>query len=221
MANMKHTNVALTFALAAIAAPAAFGMHYKLEITGPVLPPMVGVPAPPHAVFSGCSADSNTIAVGIDWLPNGIRMLCADAGRMGFWTTPVPAPAIGSSEGNAGRMLCPSGMAVSGLIYTEGLIFTMPVCSVLVPNYVNGTVARHFRLVDFKEQPVGTGAQPCPGNDFVQSLQSVNGSISAVCTPISLPHALPTIPTWTLRCALSDSAPPWAHMRSKALAWRW
>src|SRR5579872_7286034 len=72
MANMKNTTLALTFAVAAIAAPAAFGMHYKLEIAGPILPPPVGAPPPPHVVFSGCSADSNTIAVGIDWLPNGI-----------------------------------------------------------------------------------------------------------------------------------------------------
>jgi len=184
MANMKNTTLALTFAVAAIAAPAAFGMHYKLEIAGPILPPAVGAPPPPHVVFSGCSADSNTIAVGIDWLPNGIRMLCADAGRIGFWTTPVTASAIGSDAGAPGRMLCPSGMAISGLIYTEGLIFPMPVCSILVPNYVNGTVARHFRLVDVNEQPTGNNAVACPGSDFVQSLKSVNGSIGPVCTPI-------------------------------------
>jgi hypothetical protein len=176
---MKRTALNLIFSLAAMAAPAAFGMHYTVN-TNPNLGPTIKLP--PLVTLennaSTCTAASNTIAVGFDADSAGYRILCADAGRIGFWTTPVPGDLVGHLTASSARFLCPSGSALAGLQFIEGLVFPFPLCGELVPDFQTGLVSRKVLFtVDntvveklSKTAPVNPGDFNCGPAGWVESL---------------------------------------------------
>lgn len=168
---MNRITLALTLALATLATPAAFGMNYKAATPVAIFtPPVITFPPPPTTAFSGCSSDSNTIAVGYESFPNGIRILCAEAGRTGFWTTPVSGPLVGQESAHHTRFLCPSGNALAGLTYIEGLTIPFPLCATLIPNLTTGVVG-HGDLINPNETPAPVGSSACPNIQFIQSLK--------------------------------------------------
>jgi len=184
----------LTFAV--LSSPAAFAMKYA-----PVTPQIIGIVNPLHPFvnnFSGCSSDSNTVAVGYEFYPAGFRMLCADAGRIGFWTSPVEATLVGEAAGSGERFVCPSSTALAGLLFVEGLIFPFPLCGELIPDFKTGNVHHGVMFSvdkvlvekESKTGPVDPGVVSCGPGGFVQSLQAsrnaagtVNG-FGAVCNSI-------------------------------------
>src|SRR5262245_31628202 len=94
--NRKSLNLIVTLAM--MAAPAAFGnMHYAPVAATPIITP-INLLHPQPNNFSGCSSDSNTIAVGYEIYGTGFRMLCADAGVIGFWTTTTEGPLVGQTS---------------------------------------------------------------------------------------------------------------------------
>jgi len=115
--NMKRNPLSLILALAVLTAPAAFGMKYATVIAIPIVNVPLDLLHPTATVnnFSGCTSESNTIAVGYELYTGGFRMLCADAGRIGFWTTPVEGPLVGLAPQTGQRFLCPSGSALAGV----------------------------------------------------------------------------------------------------------
>jgi hypothetical protein len=179
---MKRNPLSLVLTLAVLTTPAAFGMRYATVTATPIL----NIPSllhPPVNNFSGCASDSNTIAVGYDLYAGGFRMLCADAGRIGFWTTPVAAVVVGMSGQDpqpVQRFLCPSGTALAGLQYVEGLLFPFPLCGELIPDFTTGSVQRKvlFSADDTvveklsKGPPENPGVVSCGPAGYVQTLQA-------------------------------------------------
>lgn len=167
-----------TLAFAAIAAVNAFGMSYEQTIL-PIVPIF---PPPPPPVLSGCYGD--TLAVGIEYFGGGgARILCADAGQIGFWTAATPSTSMGTISSSGLRILCPSGSALSGVAFSEGFPLPLPACSVLIPNLQNGTVSRGAITSG------GIGGL-CAGSKFVQTLQGTFNSLgaltafTAICNPV-------------------------------------
>ena len=137
---MNPKTLALIFAIGiTLAVPAFSSMHYLATISGPVLP--IQFPPPPPTEFATCQSNSDTIAVGMDTFAAGVRVLCADAGRIGFWTTFTPSSALGTESNPFTRRLCPSGTALSG-VHRGANGRSEPICSILVPNFTSGAVAR-------------------------------------------------------------------------------
>jgi hypothetical protein len=164
----------MTMMIAALSVPAAFGMKYKqqLLISGPpeftLQDGRVQTQPPPS---SSCTSSSNTIAVGYEFHAQGVRILCADAGMIGFWTAAIAGAVIGQDALSFSRFLCPSGSALSGLQTIEGLAVPLPLCSTLVPNLQTGAVTRSG-LYLVGEATAGTGSAACSGSQFIQLLRA-------------------------------------------------
>jgi hypothetical protein len=195
---MNRNRLSLVLSLAMLAAPAAFAnMRY---VTVPATP-ILTVPDllhPPVNNFSGCSSASSTIAVGYEIYAGGFRMLCADAGVVGFWTTPVESALVGTAPDAGERFLCPSGTALGGVQYIEGLVFPFPLCGELIPDLTSGTVRRTVLLsIDnvaveklSKGPPQTPGVVSCGPAGYVQTLQASRNAagaltgLSAICNAI-------------------------------------
>jgi hypothetical protein len=185
---MKRNALSLMVTLAALTTPAAFGMKYAAPTVVSIVPPATNLLLhPPVNNFSGCSSESNTIAVGYEVYAGGFRMLCADAGRIGFWTTPVEATLVGQAPDAGQRFLCPSGTALAALQFIEGLAFPFPLCGELIPNLKSGTVQRSvLYAVDgtVVEKLSKTGDIPgvvsCGPAGYVQSLQASRNAAGQV-----------------------------------------
>jgi len=170
--------------------PAVFGMHYSVSTNiSPVvtpLPPNVFIP--PVNNVSLCTSASNTVAVGYEIYSGGFRMLCADAGRIGFWTAPLAAAAVGVEPQSFERFLCPSGTALAGVQYIDGLIFPFPLCGELIPDFKTGFVHRTVlftvdkTVVEYesKTAPVTPGVISCGPEGWVQSLAALRNSAGIV-----------------------------------------
>lgn len=178
---MKRNALNLILTLVAVLTPAAYGMHYTsvplrfppFNFPGNLLTPSVNN-------TSACTSISNTIAVGYEVYNGGFRVLCADAGRIGFWTTPVPGPLVGQDLTLISRYLCPSSSALAGLRFVEGLL-PFPLCGTLVPDMSTGAVQRSDTLFGVDETvQTGSGAQPCPQEQFIQSLVASRNAQGAV-----------------------------------------
>ena len=182
---MKRNSLSWILALAAFATPAAFAMKYgtptATTIAGsPISTVPVPVINPAVNNLSACLTDSNTIAVGYQIYAGGFRMLCADAGRIGFWTHPVAAALVGSEPDAGTRYLCPSGMALAGLQYIDGLIFPFALCGELIPDFTTGLVQRKVLFsVDgavvekLSKGPAETpGVVSCGPAGFIQALKA-------------------------------------------------
>jgi len=172
----------IVFALVMAAAPAAFGMKYAPVNAPPILTSPVNLVLPPLVNnFTGCPSDSNTIAVGYELYLGGFRMLCADAGRVGFWTTMVEAPLVGQGASTPERFVCPSGMAFAGVQYIEGLIYPFPLCGELIPSLQSGTVTRKVlystngAVVEklSKTGDTAPGVVSCGPAGFIQTLKAL------------------------------------------------
>jgi hypothetical protein len=178
---MKNKQFTMILALGAALAVPAFSMHYKVEISGPVIP--IQFPPPPEIEFASCTSTSNTIAVGIDNFPDGIRVLCADAGRIGFWTSFVPSSVVGTAGNTFTRRICPSGSTLVG-VHHAGTAPPSPLCTVVVPNFFTGAVTRSGLFTTDKALPF-IGDFVCPTNEFLQGFRSVDGEPpSPICSTI-------------------------------------
>lgn len=194
---MIRHSLHLVLTLAVLTTPAAFGMRYASSNATPIFTVPGNLINPAVNNFSGCSSDSNTVAVGVDVYAGGFRMLCADAGRIGFWTAPVASILVGQDAQSHHRYLCPSGTALAGLQFIDGLIFPFPLCGELIPDLVNGTVSRTVLYsvngtVVAKLSKTGDplGVVSCGPAGFVQTLKAsrdaagnVNG-FGSVCNAI-------------------------------------
>jgi hypothetical protein len=190
---MKRTHLNLTIALAVMTIPAASAMNYKA--------PAILIPSIPTVQLfdnlSGCSSASHTVAVGYESYTGGFRILCADAGDIGFWTTPVKGELIGVANLLQGRFICPSGTALAGLYYVEGINTPFPTCAVLIPVFSTGTVLRGD-MVSVSSAPMSLQFPTCGPNQFIQTLKAQRGAndavqgFSAICNSIqtvNLVHA--------------------------------
>ncbi|HEY2018828.1 MAG TPA: hypothetical protein VGH38_35225 [Bryobacteraceae bacterium] len=176
---MKRNGLTPILMMAVLATPAAFGMHYATAQNPlPISTLPVNLPHLLPLNISACSSDSNTVAVGYETYAGGFRLLCADAARIGFWTTTLPAELIGQQAGSTQRFLCPSGTALAGAQYIEGLIYPMPLCGELIPDLTSGDV-RHTVLFTVDETvveklskngPTTPGVVSCGPAGWVQSL---------------------------------------------------
>jgi hypothetical protein len=184
---MKRTALNLILTLAALTAPAAFGMHYSVSST-PTLTRVPNVSIQLENNVSTCTAASNTIAVGVDIDSSGYRILCADAARIGFWTTPVAGAVVGHLSDSTTRYLCPSGSALAGLQFIEGLIYPFPLCGELVPDFQTGLVSRKVLFnvnenvvaKESKTAPEDPGVFSCGPAGWVQSLTASRNAAGAV-----------------------------------------
>ena len=186
---MNRHSLSLILTLAVLTTPAAFGMKYATTNATPTFTvPVNNLINPPVNNFSGCSSDSNTVAVGYDVYTGGFRMLCADAGRIGFWTTPAASTLVGQDAQGHQRHLCPSGTALAGLQFIEGLAFPLPLCGELIPNFADGTVHRTIlystsgtvvvKLSRIGDEPPGVTS--CGTAAYVQSLKASRDAIGSV-----------------------------------------
>lgn len=186
---MKRNALCLMLTLAAWNASAA-SMHYHAANTGPTLvqPPVTFV-NPATNNLSTCTAASNTVAVGYDVFPAGFRILCADAGRIGFWTTPTLGALSGLQSDSAQRYLCPSGTALAGAQFIEGIASPFPLCGELIPNFATGQVQRTVLFTpdevvvekESKTAPTTPGVVSCGVAGYVQSLianRTATGAVS-------------------------------------------
>src|ERR1041385_1213271 len=104
-------------------------------------------------------------------------MLCADAGRIGFWTTPAAAALVGVVSQPSQRYLCPSGSALAGVLFIEGLIYPFPLCGELIPDFKTGSVHRTVLFSvdktvvekESKTAPVTPGVISCGPAGYVQT----------------------------------------------------
>jgi len=190
IAPMKRTALCLMLTLAAWSASAA-SMHYTAPHTGITLaaPPVTFV-NPATNNLSTCTAASNTVAVGYDVFSAGFRILCADAGRIGFWTTTTLGALSGQQSDSAQRYLCPSGTALAGVQFVEGIISPFPLCGELLPDFTTGQVHRTVLFtpeesVVEKEATKNTvpppGVVSCGVGGYVQSLianRTATGAVS-------------------------------------------
>jgi hypothetical protein len=177
---MKRTSLKLTLTLVAMTASSAFGMHYYVN---PNASPILTIPVPsihPQNNVSSCTSASNTVAVGYEIYDGGFRILCADAGRIGFWTNPVGSALVGQQLGDTERFVCPSGSALAGAQYIEGLLYPFPLCGELIPDMKTGYVSRtvlfsvnHVVVEKLSKTPPTTpGVIAFGPGGYVQSLQA-------------------------------------------------
>jgi len=184
---MNRNRLSLALSLALLASPAFANMRY---ITLPATP-ILTVPDPLHPPvnnFSGCTSASSTVAVGYEIYAGGFRMLCADAGVVGFWTLPVGSVLVGVAPDAGERFLCPSGTALGGVQYIEGLIFPFPLCGELIPDLQGGTVHRTVLTTTdnlvveklSKGPPQTPGVVSCGPAGYVQTLQASRNAAGVV-----------------------------------------
>jgi len=179
--------LSLMLTLAVLAAPAFGSMRYAPVAATAILTPVDPLHPQPNN-FSGCSSTSNTIAVGYEIYSGGFRMLCADAGEIGFWTATIEAPLVGQAPQPGEQFLCPSGTALGGLRYVEGLAFPLPLCGELIPDLVHGFVQRHVlvsidNVVEEKEAkgpPQDPADVTCGPAGYVQTLQASRNAAGQV-----------------------------------------
>src|SRR6185369_1579554 len=100
---MKRNFLVLAFTITCTST--VFAMKYAPVDAVPIITTVNFLQRPVNNL-SGCTSDSNTIAVGYELYHVGFRMLCADAGRIGFWTTPVPSTLVGQDAQGHQRYLC-------------------------------------------------------------------------------------------------------------------
>jgi hypothetical protein len=195
-------NLSLVLTLAVLTAPAALGMKYATVIATPILTAPINALHPLVNNFSGCTSDSNTIAVGYEFYAGGFRMLCADAGRIGFWTIPVAAARVGQAPDAGERFLCPSGSALAGVQYVEGLLFPFPLCGELIPDFTSGQVHRTVLFSvdatvvekESKGPPVTPGVVSCGVGGYVQTLQASRSAAGNVTGFTALCNSIVTDP---------------------------
>lgn len=186
---MKRNSLSTLLGLIVTTTPAAFGMNYTAPAS-PVLaaPVSVNLPHIGENQISTCTAASNTVAVGYELYAGGFSLLCADAGRIGFWTAPVLSDLVGHSSTTPQRFLCPSGNALAGVQYIEGLIFPLPLCGELIPDFHTGFVRRTVLVSvdgvvvekESKNTPEPPGVISCGVSGYVQTLAAIRNSSDAV-----------------------------------------
>lgn len=175
---MKFKQPAITMMALAITASSGYGMKYRDEAPVPI-PNAIFDPHPTQG--SGCSSDSHTVAVGYEIGVRTARILCAASFPTGFWTTPVPGTQIGSANELTERFVCPSGTAISGLLYIEGLAIPLPVCSIMRADFPHGVVTQegHFTVGKAAVDPSSPAAVMCPAGKFLQTVRMQDGVMVA------------------------------------------
>lgn len=181
-------NLILTLA-SAFATPSLNGMHYK----APSQPAIILHPSiPTLSLIPSSACIGNTIAVGFEEYTGGFRLLCADAGQIGFWTTPVPARLAGVDDHLKWKWLCPSGTALVGYVQDESGL-RQAACSELVPIvFSTGEVhtASIVSSVNTVLSPIGVVA--CPVNKYVQRFEALTSPAGAVTGFVSVCNAVET-----------------------------
>jgi len=187
---MKRNALNLILTLAtALAMPSLKGMSYK----APQPPPLsVHLPFPQLTLIPNSTCTGNRIAVGFEEYTGGFRLLCADAGQVGFWTTPVEANLVGSGDHLLWSWLCPSGTALVGFAQDESGL-RQAACSKLIPIFATGDV-HTGALVNSGNYPLDPVIiVACPANTFVQKFEAVQNPGGPVTGFVKVCSAVETV----------------------------